>query len=368
MQATITHPATVDQFLATVQGISAASPEIAQRRPVADCVSGTLTAAATSAHTRRSYTTGIGLFLEWFGETYGHVIPAQWLPLASQAQEGRRRQWQFSQAPAVVFTLISAAAVDAYMDTRISAGEAPGTLDARQAAVKTLCAVMLRDNVLTPAQGQQLGIRPYQARRRRQKTVTGRRLSAAEVGHLRQAIDASSPKGKRDLAILDVALYAGCRRSEIAELTPADLIMDQGRPHLHVMGKNRKERRIPLHPTLQASLTQWTQAAGIEAQAPGPLFPTVDRWGNVSARPIDPNVVERIVAESAAAANLAPLTGPAKLAPHDARRTFARNLHSAGVGLTEIQYLLGHADPGTTARYIGVTGSESAAAIDRLSY
>ena len=355
MQATITHPATVDQFLATVQGISAASPEIAQRRPVADCVSGTLTAAATSAHTRRSYTTGIGLFLEWFGETYGHVIPAQWLPLASQA-------------PAVVFTLISAAAVDAYMDTRISAGEAPGTLDARQAAVKTLCAVMLRDNVLTPAQGQQLGIRPYQERRQRQQTVTGRRLTPVEVDQLRQAIDTSSPKGKRDLAILDVALYAGCRRSEIAELTPADLIMDQGRPHLHVMGKNRKKRRIPIHPTLQASLTQWTQAAGIEAQAPGPLFPTVDRWGNVSARPIDPNVVERIVAESAAAANLAPLTGPAKLAPHDARRTFASNLDSAGVGLAEIQYLLGHADPGTTARYIGITGSKSAAAIDRLSY
>jgi integrase len=41
------------------------------------------------------------------------------------------------------------------------------------------------------------------------------------------------------------------------------------------------------------------------------------------------------------------------LAPHDLRRTCARQCHTAGGEIEQIQFLLGHASVLTTERYLG---------------
>ena len=84
--------------------------------------------------------------------------------------------------------------------------------------------------------------------------------------------------------------------------------------------------------------------------------------------PIDGNVVERITAEYAALAKLAPETGTHKLAPHDLRRTCARNAYDNGASLLRVQAMLGHSDPKTTAAYIGVGQDDNDTAVDYVRY
>jgi integrase len=67
-------------------------------------------------------------------------------------------------------------------------------------------------------------------------------------------------------------------------------------------------------------------------------------------------------------AGLGPISGPGKLAPHDLRRTCARNAYDHGATLLQVQTLLGHSDPKTTARYIGADSDDDNTAVDRLKY
>ena len=360
---------TTQEFLSRIDDLSIVRPDVAAARPLVDIFTATMDAAAhRSDDTKDSYTRSICSFLQWVGET--QEIPVEWTPLAYQTQEGRSRPWAIHpDARAVVLRIISAATVDAWVRKLTQEGMGENSCRTRVAAVNSFLAVAYRENVITEDQARRMDVTPYKAKRRRHTTVAGRRLSPEEARKLRQVTDTASLKGKRDQAILDCGLFAGLRRSEIAELTPADLVMDNGQWHLVVLGKGGKTRRIPIHPDLYATLTDWMDAAGIDFHdQERPLFVTVDKWGNAGPRAIDPGVVYRVTQESAAAARIAPATGKHALHPHDMRRTFARNLYDNGAGLPDIQYLLGHSSPATTAEYIGIDGAKSAGAISRLSY
>ena len=56
------------------------------------------------------------------------------------------------------------------------------------------------------------------------------------------------------------------------------------------------------------------------------------------------------------------------LAPHDLRRTCARNAYDNGATIYQVQTMLGHADPKTTIRYIGALEDDSNTAIDKVAY
>jgi len=355
------------------RALSLASPEVALRRPLADLVEATLDAAANSDHTRRSYTTAIGLFLQWLDEVRGHLIPDHlaraWRPFAVATTEGKRAEWHFDGTPAAVLRFVDAAALDAFYAWRVSEGDSPNTAQIRVYAVRTFLSVALRDNVLTLDQAQSMSLKPYRARQRRREKTVGRRLTKKEVRLLRASVGTSTNKGKRDRAILDLMLYAGLRRSEVANLTTSHLRRDQGRWWLVFTGKGEKERRIKMHDVVFQSLSAWSEAASLRWEEDGrPLFVSVDRWDNTQASQIDPSQVTRLVAEYGHLAGLAPASGPSGLSPHDLRRTCARNAYDNGAPLPKIQALLGHADVKTTMRYIGADEDESDTATDYVRY
>lgn len=361
--------------------ISIADPDVAMRRPLRDLVEATLNAAAPSKHTRRSYATAIALFVAYLDAERGDLVGNVdgWRPFVvkdlgdlqvpmSQDTGKVRVQYAYSPVPAALLRLVDAGLVDGFATHRQASGDSINTVTTRIAAVRTFLAVALRDNALTPEQAQNLGLSPFKARRTQSQEPVGRRLSKAEVRALRGAVDIMSVKGKRDLAILDLGLYLGLRQSEIASLKMSDFQQDGGRWWLHVRGKGNKTRRLKVHDVLFKSLLAWCEAAGLAWHDEQLVFRTVGKAGQINHRAITPTDVGRLVAAYGYKAGLAPATGKGRLGSHDLRRTCARNAHDNGASLLQVQKMLGHSDPKTTARYIGLGEDEVDSAVDFVRY
>ncbi len=325
-------------------------------------VAAALQAAARSPHSQRAYCQSIGLFLQYLDGALGGG-----LGLASARTEGKATVWAFGNV-AGILRQVEPGHLAGYRSWREAQGDSPNTVAARYAAVVSFLRVAYRDGILTDKQAQRLGIRPYAPRARRDAKPTGRRLSKEEVRALRQAVDVSTVKGKRDLAILDMALFAGLRCEEIARLELGHLVQDGGRWWLVFAGKGEKTRKIKVHDTLYASLEAWLAATGRGLVGTGPVFWPVNKGDVATPGRLAPSAINRLVAEYGAKAGLAPLHGDGRLGPHDLRRTCARNAYENGAPLPAIQRLLGHSDVATTMRYIGSEDSNGGGAVDFVRY
>ncbi len=165
-------------------------------------------------------------------------------------------------------------------------------------------------------------------------------LSDNEVDALLEACDLTTFTGRRDQALLDVAVEAGLRISELAALTCADVSLGTG-ANLHVVGKGRKERRVPLGRETAGVLKAWLAERG---GAPGdPLFPTTT-GGRMSRDAIEHRVA--LYVERAAAA--CPSLESKEVSAHTLRHTCAMRLRAKGVALEIIALVLGHEQVTTT--------------------
>jgi integrase/recombinase XerD len=353
------------------QSLSAASPEAALHQPFGDLVQATLSAAARSTATRRSYQIAIGLFVQYLDQERGSWLPGalaeSWRPFALPLTEGRRTTWMF-RPPAAIVRLVDVRLLDGFRAWREHQGDSAQTATIRVYAVRTLLAVALRDGLLTTEQAQAMGLTAYRQRQKQPKSPVGRRLTPAEVRALRSTVDPSTCKGARDLAILDIMLYAGLRREEVADLDLAALRQDGGRWWLVLAGKGDKVRRLKVHDVLYGSLTNWCQLAGLALGTEGPVFRSFDRGDHVTTNSIDDSVVGRLVATCGYTAGIAAERGSNQLSPHDLRRTCARNAFENGASLLLVQAMLGHEDPKTTAHYIGAFEADDDTAVDYVRY
>jgi integrase len=352
-------------------GISAASPEVALRRPLQQLVQATIDAAARGPNSTRAYQTGIGQFVQYLDDKRGNLLPDpwrdEWRPFASSYVESKRTVWQFN-APAAVLRLVDASLLDGYRAFLEAAGTQPNAIVQRVAIARTFLSVAYRERVLTDDQARAMDLKPYRQRQKRDIKPVGRRLTADEVRALRASVKLDTTKSKRDLAILDVMLFAGLRREEVASLCLEDFRQDRGRWWLVLMGKGQKTRRIRVHDQLMESLERWLFATGQTPGGQGIVFVSVNKGDNHTDRAINASVVGRLVAEYGHLAGLAPLSGPNRLSPHDLRRTCARNAFDNGAALPYIRDMLGHNSIETTMRYIGATDEDQQTAIDYVRY
>ena len=180
------------------------------------------------------------------------------------------------------------------------------------------------------------------AKRFERRTVSY--LTAEESAALIDAAPQDRWEGRRDRAMLTLAIHAGLRVSELIAVNCADVGLGAG-AHIRVEGKGRKQRAIPLTKDAQAVLSVWLRERGGDPE--DPLFPT--RTGRRLTR----DAVERRVATHVAtAARRCPSLTAKRVHPHVLRHSCAMSLLQARVDSTVIALWLGHADTSSTQQYI----------------
>jgi site-specific recombinase XerD len=169
-------------------------------------------------------------------------------------------------------------------------------------------------------------------------------LDRAEMEALVAASDRSTWAGRRDYALLILALQTGLRASEIVGLTVRDLIVGTG-AHVRCKGKGRKERSTPLRRETVKVLEAWLRERG--GGSDDPLFPTI-RGGKLSH-----DALERIVRRHIlTAAKTCPSLAGKRVSPHVLRHSTAMDLLHHGVDQAVIALWLGHESVETTQIYI----------------
>lgn len=169
-------------------------------------------------------------------------------------------------------------------------------------------------------------------------------LTQAEANALLAAPDRNTWVGRRDHALLVVAIQTGLRVSELTALRCADVDLNTG-AHLRCYGKGRKERITPLTALTRSVLRPWlAERQGDPAQ---PLFPS-RRDG-----PLSRDAVALLVAKHArAAVQHCPSLATKTVTPHVLRHTCAMQLLTAGVDTSVIALWLGHESVETTQIYL----------------
>lgn len=165
-------------------------------------------------------------------------------------------------------------------------------------------------------------------------------LTDDEVDALLGACDLAAWSGRRDQALLDVAIEAGPRISELAALRCSDVTFGKG-AYLHVTGKGRKERQTPLGQGAARVLRAWLPETG--GDPTGPLFPTT------TGRHMSRDAIEhRLTLHVKQAAVTCPSLHHKQVTAHSLRHTAAMRLRAKGVPIEVIALILGHEDIATT--------------------
>ncbi len=169
-------------------------------------------------------------------------------------------------------------------------------------------------------------------------------LEPPEVAALLAAPNRDRRVGRRDHAMLVLAIQTGLRVSELISLNCQDARLGTG-PHVRCRGKGRKERVTPLTDLTVAVLRTWL--AETQGQPATPLFP------GPSGKPLTRDAVALIVSKHARTASArCPSLAHKKVSPHVLRHTCAMQLLRAGVDISTIALWLGHESPQTTQIYL----------------
>lgn len=169
-------------------------------------------------------------------------------------------------------------------------------------------------------------------------------LTRPEIEALLAAPDQRVCSGRRDHAILLVAIQCGLRLSELTGMCRNAVFLGTG-AHVRVLGKGRKERATPLTRETAAVLKAWLRE--IPDSADAIVFPSA-RGTRLSSDGIEYLLAKYVVI----AAKACPSLAHKRVTPHVLRHTAAMELLQAGVDRSLIALLLGHESVETTQIYL----------------
>lgn len=183
-------------------------------------------------------------------------------------------------------------------------------------------------------------------------------LQPDQVQALLDAPDTSTRSGLRDRVLVTLMYNTGARVSELAALKVGDLSLASGGA-VHLRGKGRKERSVPLWRESVRLLRHWLKQTPSAPDAP--LLPN-SRGEHMTRSGIE----HRLAVVLDLAARRDPALGKLHLSPHTIRHTTAMHLLQSGVDLSVIAMWLGHEDLETTHKYLDADLETKKRALDRL--
>lgn len=183
-------------------------------------------------------------------------------------------------------------------------------------------------------------------------------LTRLEVDALLGAPDLHTSSGRRDHALMLLAVQTGLRLSEITGLCRHAICLGIG-AHVRVIGKGRKERSTPLTKTTADVLRAWLREIGNSDDAI--VFPSA-RGARLSADGVQYVLSKHLER----ACQSCPSLRDKHVTPHVLRHTTAMELLQAGVERSVIALWLGHESIQTTQIYLDANLAMKQAALDKI--
>jgi site-specific recombinase XerD len=164
---------------------------------------------------------------------------------------------------------------------------------------------------------------------------------------------------QRDHLLLRMLYNTGARVSEIVAIKVADVMLD-GAACVHLHGKGRKQRAVPLWRSTVKQIKAWLKF-NPQLEPSSPLLPNRDSRAMTRG-----NVTQRLALALKAAATAQPQLAKRRISPHTVRHTTAMHLLQSGVDITVIALWLGHESPITTHHYVEADLAMKERALARL--
>lgn len=219
-------------------------------------------------------------------------------------------------------------------------GNSVRTRNARLAAVHSFMRyAAVRDPASLPITTRVLAI----PAKRFERPVLGY-LSREQIAAILAAPDRRTWSGHRDAVLLATTYNTGARVSEITALRVRDVLLDR-ETAVHLHGKGRKERVIPLWKNTATELRAWLSK--INAAPETPVFP--NRAGAPMSRS---GVRDRLNRAVAVAERDCPSLHGQHISPHTLRHSTAMHLLQSGTDPATIALWLGHSSPAVTHQYL----------------
>ncbi|MFC1476588.1 tyrosine-type recombinase/integrase [Fibrobacterota bacterium] len=231
-------------------------------------------------------------------------------------------------------------------------GNCSGTINRKQSSLKTYFTHLK----LRQVEGADKVPFQYMTRARDPYRGPVKTLEFEEVIRLLQSIDKSNVLGLRDFTLFSLIYALGLRLGEAIAINVTDI--DFINEILHIHGKGRRERDVPLTKPVSKLLKTWLEArcCMLNALTEQALF--ISKKGNRLAPRTAEDNFQKIVTRS----------GPFSIdhvTPHTLRHAFASHAVDGNCDMLVLKTILGHASIKTTELYIHPSIKTLRAAINK---
>ena len=172
-------------------------------------------------------------------------------------------------------------------------------------------------------------------------------LEPAEARQLLDSIDATTPIGLRDRALIGVMVYSFARVGAVVGMSRGDVFTQGKRLWVRLHEKGGKRHEMPCHHRLEEYLHDYLERAGLSDDARVPLFPTIGRGTRtLTTTPLPRMNAWDMVKRRAVAAGVNPAIGN-----HTFRATGITAYLKNGGTLERAAHMANHASTRTTQLY-----------------